>query len=90
MAKTKGMKVKEADESKPKLIKRTVPLPWPDWETEILNIDQLAKMLQLSKKTIYSLVKAKKIPATRIGNKFRFSKRAVLAVFEEMGKSQEK
>ena len=69
MRKEKGKEGKTVDGSRPKLLRRTGPLPWPEWETEILNIDELAKTLQLSKKTIYSLVKAKKIPATRIGNK---------------------
>jgi excisionase family DNA binding protein len=89
MNKVKSKKARKPKASKPKLIKRTVPLPSPFWETEILTIDQLARTLQLAKKTIYLLIKANKIPATKIGNKFRFSKRAVLAAFEEMGKSQE-
>ena len=89
MNKVKSKEAKIPKGSKPKLIKRTVPLP-PPWETEILNIDQLSRVLQLAKSTIYGLVKTKKIPATKIGNKYRFSKRAVLAALEEMGKSQEK
>ena len=72
---------------KPKLLKRTVPFPW---ETEILTIDQVSQMLQLNKLTIYKLVEAGSIPATKIGNKFRFSKRLVLEAFEKMGELQEK
>jgi len=78
--------MKNSKES-PKLLKRTVPFPW---EREILTIDQVSQMLQVTKNTIYGLVKAGAIPATRIGNKFRFSQKAVLEAFEKMGELQEK
>ncbi len=73
---------------KPKLLKRTKPLFWV--EEEILTIDQVSQMLQLTKRTVYGLVKDGSIPATRIGNKFRFSKNAVLEAFERMGQLQAK
>ncbi len=77
----------EQSKEKPKLLKRTKPLPW---QMEILTIDQVSQMLQLTKRTVYGLVKDGSIPATRIGNKFRFSKYAVLEAFEKMGELQAK
>ena len=41
---------------------------------EILTIDEAAEYLSLGKRSIYKLVKLKKIPHKKILNKFRFVK----------------
>lgn len=48
----------------------------------ILDANQLADMLQMHQKTIYHLARTKKLPNVRIGNDYRFSKKAIMALFE--------
>lgn len=41
---------------------------------EFLTIEQVAKLLQVSKMTIYRYIKAKKLKAYKIGKEFRIEK----------------
>jgi excisionase family DNA binding protein len=41
---------------------------------EVMDILELAKYLGLGKSKIYNLIRQKKIPASRIGRQYRFSK----------------
>ncbi|MCL5102639.1 MAG: response regulator [Armatimonadetes bacterium] len=41
---------------------------------DVLNIDQLASYIQMSRASLYHLVAAGKIPGTKIGKQWRFSK----------------
>lgn len=44
-----------------------------------LNVEEVADLLRVSKQTVYNLIKAGKLPATKIGREWRFSRDAVLA-----------
>lgn len=44
---------------------------------EIMNIKELSEYLGIGKSKIYSLIRYKKIPASRIGRQYRFSKEVV-------------
>ena len=44
---------------------------------ELMTIEELEKYLRFTRKTIYRLLKEGSIPATRIGNKWRFDKEIV-------------
>ena len=43
-------------------------------KTEIMDVWQLAQYLGIGKSKIYSLIRNKKIPASKIGRQYRFSK----------------
>lgn len=45
---------------------------------EVMNITEVSLFLHVTPRAVYNLVKAKKIPALKVGTKFRFSKKAVL------------
>ena len=44
---------------------------------ELMTIEELEKYLRFTRKTIYKLLKEGSIPATKIGNKWRFDKEAI-------------
>ena len=44
---------------------------------EIMDIKQLATYLGIGKSKIYNLIRNKKIPASRIGRQYRFSKEVI-------------
>ena len=44
---------------------------------EIMTVVQVAKYLQISKKSVYNLVKEGKLPASKVLNKLRFSKEVI-------------
>jgi excisionase family DNA binding protein len=47
----------------------------PQKETkQVMDIQQLAEYLGIGKSKIYSLIRQKKIPASKIGRQYRFSK----------------
>jgi PTS system nitrogen regulatory IIA component len=52
-------------------------------QLEVMTVEQVAKFLQLSKRIVYEYVKKGKIPAVMVGNKFRFSKKAVIEALEQ-------
>ncbi|OGS27739.1 MAG: hypothetical protein A2297_07830 [Elusimicrobia bacterium RIFOXYB2_FULL_48_7] len=51
----------------------------PDQEKlpEIMDVIQLAQYLGIGKSKIYNLIRTKKIPASRIGRQYRFSKEVI-------------
>jgi len=44
---------------------------------EVMDIRELSQYLGIGKSKIYSLIRQKKIPASRIGRQYRFSKEVV-------------
>lgn len=44
---------------------------------EIMDVRQLAQYLRIGKSKIYNLIRHKKIPASRIGRQYRFSKEVI-------------
>ena len=47
-------------------------------EKEILTITEAAKLLKLGVRSVYKLAQAKKIPAKKVLNKWRFEKTALI------------
>ena len=45
---------------------------------EILNVEDVADLLRVSKQTIYNLIKAGKLPAVKIDREWRFSRETIL------------
>jgi len=45
--------------------------------SQVMDIKELAEYLGIGKSKIYSLIRHKKIPASRIGRQYRFSKEVV-------------
>ena len=45
---------------------------------EILNLQEVCELLNVSEKTMIKLLKEENIPATKIGREWRFSKQAVI------------
>ena len=50
---------------------------------EVMDITELADYLGIGKSKIYSMIRNKKIPASRIGRQYRFSKQVVDAWLKE-------
>jgi excisionase family DNA binding protein len=44
---------------------------------EVMDIKDLAQYLSIGKSKIYALIRARQIPASRIGRQYRFSKEVV-------------
>jgi len=44
---------------------------------DIMTVVQVADYLQISKKSVYNLVKERKLPASKVLNRLRFSKEIV-------------
>lgn len=44
---------------------------------EVMDIKDLADYLRIGKSKIYSLIRQRKIPASRIGRQYRFSKEVI-------------
>jgi len=64
---------------KRKSFKRPMTGPVPD----VMDIKTLAHYLGLGRSKIYGLIRQKKIPASRIGRQYRFSKELVDAWLKE-------
>ncbi len=45
--------------------------------TELMTVEELARYLRVTKKTIYRLLKRGRIPATKVGRQWRFKKTAI-------------
>ena len=43
-------------------------------EENLLNFDQTKKYLNISRATLYRLIQSKRLPASKIGNQWRFRK----------------
>lgn len=52
---------------------------------EIMDIKAAAQYLRVKERTLYSLVKQKKVPGIKIGGQWRFRKRQLDAMFEQAG-----
>ncbi len=50
---------------------------------EVLNLEETAEYLRLCKTTVYSYVKKGILPGKKMGNKYRFSKKALDKFLEE-------
>jgi len=50
---------------------------------EVMDIKELSTYLGIGKSKIYNLIRLKKIPASRIGRQYRFSKEVVDAWLKE-------
>ena len=50
---------------------------------QVMDIKELSEYLGIGKSKIYSLIRMKKIPASRIGRQYRFSKEVVDAWLKE-------
>lgn len=50
---------------------------------EVMDIRELAGYLGIGKSKIYALIRARKIPASRIGRQYRFSKTVIDAWLRE-------
>ncbi|MCK9582396.1 MAG: helix-turn-helix domain-containing protein [Endomicrobiales bacterium] len=50
---------------------------------EVMDIKELAIYLGIGKSKIYSLIRTKKVPASKIGRQYRFSKSVVDAWLKE-------
>ena len=59
--------------------KRGLPDPVP----EVMDIKTLAQYLGMGRSKIYSLIRLRKIPASRIGRQYRFAKSLVDAWLRE-------
>jgi excisionase family DNA binding protein len=45
-----------------------------DRKPRLMTIDEVAKYLRIHKSTVYRLAKDRRIPASKVGNKWRFRK----------------
>ena len=52
-------------------------------ERKIVSVKELADFLGVSPYSIYKLAREKKVPAFKIGNKFRFDREAVLETLKK-------
>jgi excisionase family DNA binding protein len=50
---------------------------------QVMDIKELSEYLGIGKSKIYALIRAKKIPASRIGRQYRFSKDVIDAWLKE-------
>jgi len=57
---------------------------------EILTLQETAEYLKLSRPTIYLYVRAGKLPAKKLGNRWRFSKEALKKFMEQVPEKQGK
>jgi len=46
-------------------------------QKEIMNVSELAEYIGVSKSKIYKLIRDKKIPASKIGRQYKFSKQVI-------------
>ncbi|AFV10502.1 excisionase-like protein [Thermacetogenium phaeum DSM 12270] len=62
---------------------------------EIMNVSEVAELLRVSNQTVYNLVKSGRLPATKVGREWRFSREKILQVlggeaFKEEAITEEK
>jgi len=57
-------------------------------ERRIMTVEEVAGYLQISKRSVYKLIKEGKLPATRILNKYRFDRETIHSVIR--GNTQQK
>ncbi len=56
---------------------------FPSETPEVMDIKRLARYLGIGRSKIYGLIRQKKIPASRIGRQYRFSKPLIDAWLKE-------
>lgn len=49
---------------------------------DIVNVDDVCKMLRISKNTVYMLIRSGELPAKRIGRIYRIRKADVILLFK--------
>lgn len=49
---------------------------------ETLTVPEVAKMLRMSRQTIYNMIRAGKLPHFRVGNKVRFNRSDIEALMK--------
>lgn len=52
-------------------------------ERRIMTVEDVAGYLQISKRSVYKLIKQGKLPATRILNKYRLDRESIESVIRE-------
>ena len=52
-------------------------------QKEIMNVSELASYIGVSKSKVYKLIKIKKVPASKIGRQYKFSKQVIDAWLKE-------
>jgi excisionase family DNA binding protein len=67
----------------PKKIRRSRKKPLQGPPPEVMDIQTLSQYLGIGRSKIYNLIRQKKIPASRIGRQYRFSKGLVDAWLRE-------
>ncbi len=50
---------------------------------ELLTVDEVAELLRLTKKGVYSMVEARRIPHFKVSNRVRFARADVVRWLEE-------
>jgi len=61
-----------------------VSKPETEIQKEVMDVKELGKYLGIGKSKIYQLIQEKKIPASRIGRQYRFSKSVIDAWLKEV------
>ncbi|MBI4669113.1 MAG: helix-turn-helix domain-containing protein [Elusimicrobia bacterium] len=67
-------KVAPLEKQEKKKRKKTERIAYPSGAPEVMDIKELSSYLGIGKSKIYALIRAKKIPASRIGRQYRFYK----------------
>lgn len=49
---------------------------------EVVNVEEVADLLRVSNQTVYNLVKSGRLPATKIGQEWRFSRAKILEILK--------
>lgn len=53
-----------------------------------MTVDEVAKLLRVSRQTIYNAIRAGKIPHFRVGNKVRFNRADIEAIMKPVSNTQ--
>ena len=55
-----------------------------------MTVDEVSKLLRVSRQTIYNMIRAGKIPHFRVGNKVRFNRADIEAMMKPIATTGEK
>lgn len=50
---------------------------------EVMNVEEVADLLRVSNQTVYNLVRSGRLPATKIGREWRFSRARILEMIAD-------
>ncbi|MGQ9498433.1 MAG: helix-turn-helix domain-containing protein [Desulfotomaculales bacterium] len=53
----------------------------PEYQ-EVMNVEEVADLLRVTNQTVYKLVRSGRLPATKIGREWRFSRAKILEILE--------